>query len=103
VELATAWAWRRWRLTRRVTSLPRLLSTWVQWSGFSIGEKDRERKKEMREMERKLKWNFCFFWVEAEEEDREIGEEEDERDVGERKKKSEKNVWWGREREKRKK
>jgi hypothetical protein len=23
----------------------------------------------MREMERKLKWNFCFFWVEAEEED----------------------------------
>jgi ribosomal protein S8E len=25
----------------------------------------------------------------------EIGEEEDERDAGERKKKSEKNVWWG--------
>jgi hypothetical protein len=49
-------------------------------------------------MEIKLKWKFCFFWVEAEEEDGEIGEEEDERDAGEREKKNQRRTCgWGRE------
>jgi hypothetical protein len=57
-------------------------------SGGQASQSERKterKKKEMREMERKLKWNFCFFWVEAEEEDGEIGEEEYERDAGEKK------------------
>jgi hypothetical protein len=51
--------------------------------------------KEMREMERKLKWNFCFFCRGR----RQKLEKKKTRELQERKKKSKKNRRWG-EREK---